>query len=36
MNEKSNNNIWKTILKVIIDVATAIGGVLGVQGCIGL
>ena len=35
MSEKSNN-VWKTILKVIIAVATAIGGVLGIQGCIGL
>ena len=35
MSEKSNN-VWKTIIKVIIAVATAIGGVLGIQGSIGL
>ena len=29
MSEKSNN-VWKTIIKVIIAVATAIGGVLAV------
>ena len=30
MSEKSNN-VWKTIIKVIIAVATAIGGVLFVN-----
>ena len=33
MNEKKRN-IWSTVLKVVIVVATAIAGALGINSCI--
>ncbi len=33
MNEKKRN-IWSTVLKVVIAVATAIAGALGINSCI--
>ena len=33
MNEKKRN-IWNTVLKVVIAVATAIAGALGINSCI--
>lgn len=35
MTENKNNKIWGTILKVIIAVATAIAGALGITSCVG-
>ena len=32
-NSSSRRSIWSLVLKIIITVATAIGGVLGVQSC---
>ena len=29
----SNSSVWSFIIKVIITVATAIGGLIGVQSC---
>ncbi len=33
--EKKTKNVWGVILKVIIAVATAIAGALGITSCIG-
>lgn len=35
MTENKKTNIWGTILKVIIAVATAIAGAIGITSCIG-
>lgn len=32
-NSSSPRSVWKVIIKVIITVATAIGGLFGVQSC---
>lgn len=32
-NSSSRRSVWILVLKIIITVATAIGGVLGVQSC---
>ena len=32
-NSSSRRSVWRLVLKIIITVATAIGGVLGVQSC---
>ena len=32
-SSKSPRSVWSFVLKVIITVATAIGGLLGVQSC---
>lgn len=34
MENQQRKSIWSTILKVIIAVATGIGGVIGIQSCI--
>lgn len=34
MENQKGKSIWGIILKVIIAVATAIGGVIGIQSCI--
>ncbi len=34
MEKQKGNSTWSIILKVIIAVATAIGGVIGIQSCI--
>lgn len=33
-NSTSRRSVWSFILKIIITVATAVGGVLGVQSCL--
>lgn len=35
MTENKKTNIWGTILKVIIAVATAIAGAIGITSCVG-
>ena len=35
MNERTKKTTWTLILKVIITVATALAGVLGLNACIG-
>lgn len=32
-NSSSRRSVWSLVLKIIITVVTAIGGVLGVQSC---
>ena len=32
-NSSSRRSVWSLVLKIIITVTTAIGGVLGVQSC---
>jgi hypothetical protein len=32
-NSSSRRSVWSLVLKIIITVATTIGGVLGVQSC---
>ena len=32
-NSSSRRSVWSLVLKIIFTVATAIGGVLGVQSC---
>ena len=32
-NSSSRRSVWGLVLKIIITVATAIGGVLGIQSC---
>lgn len=32
-SSKSRRSVWSFVLKIIITVATAIGGVIGVQSC---
>ncbi|MCD7924720.1 MAG: smalltalk protein [Bacteroides sp.] len=34
MSNRNGQSTWSVILKVIIAVATAIGGVIGIQSCI--
>ncbi len=34
MSNKNRQSYWSIILKVIIAVATAIGGAIGIQSCI--
>lgn len=34
MENQKGKSVWSIILKVIIAVATAIGGVIGIQSCI--
>lgn len=33
-NSTSRRSVWSFIIKVVITVATAIGGLIGVQSCI--
>ncbi|MFT0462153.1 smalltalk protein [Bacteroides thetaiotaomicron] len=33
MSNSSSRSVWSLIIKVIITVATAVGGLIGVQSC---
>ena len=33
MSKSSSRSVWSFIIKVIITVATAVGGLIGVQSC---
>ena len=33
MSNSSSHSVWSLIIKVIITVATAVGGLIGVQSC---
>ena len=33
MSNSSSSSVWSFIIKVIITVATAVGGLIGVQSC---
>ena len=34
MSNSSSHSVWSFIIKVIITVATAVGGLIGVQSCV--